>query len=161
MKYKYHFWAVLMISIFITACQKSGNSYPVVGKWQETKLRMYAINGSVYVYDTTFYHPFTDSDFIAFKDNGTCTICNDYYYYSTKEGYSIPYQKIPAQFTTLNYIQAGSKYVLTTQGNFINPGGFTTTDTVMTPDAHTLLLHAVSYGPTGGVASVYDSYYTK
>ena len=147
----------------LAACKKSGNNYPVIGKWQETKLRIYETDGSgAYVYDTTFFHPFTGSDYIAFNNSGTCTTSSDYYYYPTEDGHRIPPQKIQPQLSAFNYIAVGSKYVLTTQSNLINPGGFIVRDTVMTLDAHTLLLHSISYGHSISAATVvYDSYYSK
>ena len=154
---------IAALTIGLTACKKSGNNYPVVGKWQETKLRMYETDDfGALVYDTTFFHPFTSSDYISFINNGKCTISSDYYYYPTEDGHQIPPQKIPAQLSAFNYIAVGSKYVLTTQSNLINPGGFIIRDTVITLDAHTLLLHSISYGHSiSAAAIVYDSYYSK
>ena len=147
----------------LDSCKKGNNdnTYPVVGKWQQTELRTYADSLGIIVHDTTYYKPFTDSDFVQFKSNNTCSLVQDHYYYNTGYGYPKTPQKIPAIVNHMNYTYVGGKYVLNTQSTLVNPGGFVTADTVTLLTSNTLLLHTVFYAHSPGYTSVVDSYYKR
>ena len=135
---------------------------PQLANSRETKLRLYGKDATgAFLYDTTFLHPFTSADFIQFNTNNTCVIGSDYYYYPNAPEEHAPPQKIPANTSTLNYTTIGLRFVLTSQSNLINPGGFATGDTVSNVDSHTLLFHSVVDSHAGGVINVSDAYYTK
>jgi hypothetical protein len=156
-KHKYLLLIITGLTIGLVACKKD-NKYPIVGKWQETKLRIYiksysgAISG-----DTTYLNPFTNLDYVQFNNNGTCVIASDHIYYPGAA--SLP--KIPTVYLsaeTLNFTLVGSAYILTIQNTLSNPGGFTTTDTVSVSN-NTLLIHSVFDGHIAYTVS--DAYYTK
>lgn len=160
MKYKYLIIAVIVISF--AACKKNtGNNYPIAGKWQQTKLRI-LIQSSTgeTMADTTYLQPFTHFDYAEFKNDGTCVIGTDHYYYPNNEGYPATPQAIPPNKAIWNYKADGLNYVLSPQNNLVNPGGFTSADTVSAINAHTLLLHAVFYSHSGSV-TITDAYYTR
>jgi hypothetical protein len=162
MKTKY--LPLLFIGLMIAglvSCKK-GAQTPVVGKWTETKLRLYEDNGNAVIYDTTYLQPFTNFDYIQFNNNNTCVTSTDHYYYPNTDGYPKNPQQIAPQSFSFNYTAVGSKYVLTPQTTLVNPGGFITADTVIVTGENTLMLRSVSYGHiVGPVKTVADSYYTK
>ena len=125
MKHKYLPLIITALMFTQVACKKDGNKYPIVGKWQETKLRLYAKDSAgAFLYDTTYFQPFTSADFIQFNNNNTCIIGTDYYYYANPHGQAqFPPQKIPAITSTMNYAEVGFKYVLTStsQSILFNP----------------------------------------
>lgn len=162
MKYKYLPLIVACIATCLAACKKGNNTYAIVGKWQETKLRLYALDSTgAFLYDTTYLQPFTSADFIQFNNNRTCVLGSDYYYYPNQQGEQVPPQKIPANTSTMNYIPVGAKFVLTTQSTLVNPGGFDVRDTVTVIDPGTLLLHTILYSHQPGVKAITDAYFTK
>jgi len=162
MKYKYIVLIITSLIIGLTACKKDSNKNAIVGKWHETKLRMYEQDDSgAFLYDTTFLQPFTSADFIQFNNNNTCIIGNDYYYYADQDGQKIPPQKIPATTSTLNYTTMGAKFVLSSQSNLTNPGGFDVRDTVSTINLNTLLFRSVFYPHQPGLVVITDAYYTR
>lgn len=153
------------IVLSFTACNKgnaSGPNYPVDGKWQQTKLRLYGDSLGVITYDTTYTKPFTALEYVQFNANGTCTESSDHYYYPNILNYPKIPQLIPAIVDTFKFNSIGaSAYVLNTQTEWINYGGFVVTDTVKVLSAHTLLLHAVIYSHDPNYSNVADSYYEK
>jgi hypothetical protein len=155
----------LLFSIIVlsfTACHKSGVNGPIEGKWQETKLRIYGDSAGIIIYDTTYTKPFTSADYIQFNDNGTCAISSDHYYYPNTDNYPKIPQAIPATVDVWNYSTVGnSKYLLSYQSDFLNPGGFEIADTAEILSAHSLLLHVVSYSHVPGYTQTTDSYYEK
>ena len=161
MKYKYLF-IIAILTISLTACKKDNGAsqYPIVGKWQQTKLRIFAQNSAgATIADTTYLQPFTRYDYAEFKNDGTCVIGTDHYYYPNNEGYPSNPQAIPPTRALWNYTVAGGNYVLSPQSNLVNPGGFVSTDTVST-NSNTLLLHSVFFGHDGS-KTVTDSYYIR
>ena len=153
---------ITSLALGLAACKKESNKYPIVGKWQETKLRLYATDSTgAFLYDTAYFQPFTNSDFIRFNNNGKCIIGSDYYYYPNPPGEHVPPQKIPPNTSTMNYTLIGSKFVLSTQSTLVNPGGFDVRDTVSTTDPNTLLLHSVVYSHARGIKNITDAYFTK
>jgi hypothetical protein len=146
-----------------SACKKDDKSVAVIGKWQETKLRIYATDSTgAFLYDTTFLQPFTSSDYIQLNNNNTCIIGADYYYYPNQpNGQEVPPQKITPVTSVFNYITIGSKFVLTPHSTLVNPGGFDVRDTVSTINSNTLLYHSVGYPHIPGVKNVVDAYYSK
>ncbi|MGZ3765919.1 MAG: hypothetical protein ACXVB0_08115 [Mucilaginibacter sp.] len=163
MKYKCLLLMISVIAINLIACTKGGNKYPIVGKWKETKLRMYGQDGTgAFLYDTTFFHPFTNADFIQFNNNNTCLIGADYYYYANLAGQpKIAPQKIDPNTSTMNVTAVGSDFVLTTQSTLTNPGGFDVRDTVSVINSNTLLFHSVAYSHVPGYKDIVDAYYTR
>lgn len=134
--------------------------YPIAGKWQETKIVTYLLdtNGAK-LYDTTYLKPFTSFDFAQFNNDGTCILSVDHYYYLNEPGMSNP-TPVPVITTNFYYRSAGSKFILNPKVNATGPNGFTSADTVSTPDPHTLLIHTV--GTTlGQYRYISDAYYTN
>jgi hypothetical protein len=161
MKTKHLLLLCIVLIAGFTSCKKSTQT-PVLGKWNQTKLRLYELNGNVTVYDTTYLQPFTSFDYLQFNDNSTVVTSTDHYYYPNTDGYPKDPQQIPQQTSTLDYTKVGAKYVLTPQTTLINPGGFITADTVIVTGSNTLMLRSVSYGHfVGPVKTIADSYYTK
>ena len=153
-----------IVVVGLAACKKDNNSSVVIiGKWQETKLRIYATDSTgTFLYDTTFLQPFTASDFIQFNSNNTCITGTDYYYYPNQpNGQQTPPQKITPTTSVFNYKTLGSKFVLTPQGTLVNPGGFDVRDTVSTINSNTLLYHSVGYSHIPGIKTIADAYYIK
>ena len=163
MRYSYLLLISAGLAIGLMSCKKgnNNNNYPVVGKWQQTELRTYIDSLAIIVHDTTYYKPFTDSDYVQFKSNRTCTLVNDHYYYDNTLNYPKTPQKIPAIITNLNYTSVGAKYVLNPQIPIVNYGGFVNADTVTVLTGHTLLLHAVLYTRLPRYTYVTDSYYQR
>lgn len=135
-------------------------SYPIAGTWQQTKLVTYLLApAGNRLYDTTYLAPFTANDFAEFKNDGTCAVSVDHYYYLNEPNMSTPTPISPLK-TDFFFKPAGSKYVMVSQINMANPGGFSSADTISMPDNNTLLIHTV--GTTLGVnLYISDSYYTK
>ena len=155
---------ITAIFFIITSCKKDNkSSVVVIGKWQETKLRIYATDSTgAFLYDTIFLQPFTASDFIQFNSNNTCITGTDYYYYPNQpNGQEIPPQKITPVTSVMNYTAVGSKFVLTPQSTLTNPGGFDVRDTISTINSNTLLYHSVAYSHVPGIKTMADAYYTK
>ena len=162
MRYKYLLLIIIALATGLTACKKESNKYPIVGKWQQTKLRLYQLNSTgTILYDTTYLRPFTSLDFVQFNNNNTGTESTDHYYYPNQPGQPKTPQLIPATVAKWNFTVVGSQYVLSAPGNLINPGGFDVRDTVYLPDPNTLLIHQVFYSRTGVFKSISDAYYTK
>ena len=156
---------IIILIIGLASCKKGNNiSSDIVGKWQETRLRLYEFNdNNVITYDTTYLAPFTNLDYAQFYVNGTCDLSSDHYYYPNDEqGYPTTPQAIPQSIGTWKYTRAGNKYALSSTGDLINPGGFDIRDTVSLINGNTLLLRVSNYGHGGGhVYSISDSYYTR
>src|SRR5882757_9502605 len=148
MKHRYLLLIPAIVVLGLVGCKKDNkSSVAIIGKWQETKLRIYATDSTgAFLYDTTFLKPFTASDFIQFNSNNTCITGTDYYYYPNQSnGQQIPPQKITPVTSVMNYTTIGSKFVLTPQSTLVNPGGFDVRDTVSTVNSNILLYHSVAY----------------
>jgi hypothetical protein len=159
MKRKYLALLFVILISGIASCKKEKSS-PVLGKWQQIKLRTYEDSSNVILYDTSYLHPFTNFDYIQFNNNSTCIIGIDHYYYRNSPGLPKVPQLITPVSSSMNYSAAGYQYVLNTQSSLVNFGGFVTADTVFL-DGNTLLLHSVFYLHTPGLKLITDSYYTK
>jgi hypothetical protein len=148
--------AFIVLITLSTACKK-GNDYPIVGKWQQVKLRMYNQSYSgVISNDTTFQRSSFDStNYAQFNNGGTCVI-----------GLFYPYRCLNCYIAYIatekyNYVPAGSKYVLTiptTPTTVINPGGFVKTDTASV-NGNTLLIHSTF--DNHQFYAISDAYYSK
>src|SRR6185312_9612459 len=159
-------YAILLLTCLIftlNACKKDSGS-PILGKWQETKIRIYTKDASGVILNDTTYSgaTFTSLDYVQFLSNVTCINSSDYEYYPSGEGFP----KTPEHYVsggTLNYsLIEPRQYLLSAEGNLINPGGFVTTDTARLIDAHNLTIHFTNYGhSTTGQSVIYDSYYTR
>jgi len=165
MKFNYLLLLISGITLTFTACNKGNASepnYPIDGKWQQTKLRLYGDSLGVITYDTTYTKPFTALDYAQFNANGICTKSINHYYYPNILNYPKTPQPIPALVDTLKFNAIGaSKYVLNPQTEWVNFGGFVVADTVKVLGAHSLLLHAVIYSHNPNYSNVADSYYKK
>ncbi|HTE01552.1 MAG TPA: hypothetical protein VK668_19830 [Mucilaginibacter sp.] len=164
MKHRYLLLVIAIAATGLAACKKEnsgGSQYPIVGKWQQTKLRIHiqGTNGATLA-DTTYLQPFTSFDYAEFKSNGTCLVGTDHYYYPNWEGYPSTPQAIPPNVAAWNYTAAGANFVLSPQSNLTNPGGFVSTDTVSVTNPNILLLHSIFYSHSGIVTTT-DSYYTR
>jgi hypothetical protein len=164
MRYRYLLLTIVIVVLGLAACKKDNkSSVAIIGKWQETKLRIYATDSTgAFLYDTTFLSPFTGSDYLQFNSNNTCIIGTDYYYYPNQtNGQQIPPQKITPVTSAMKYTALGSKFVLTQQSTLVNPGGFDVRDTVSAISSNTLLYHSVGYSHVPGIKTMADAYYTK
>ncbi len=144
---------IIGLVLGLAACKK-GSNYPIVGKWQQTKLHMYNQSYSgVISNDTTFLSSSFDStNYAQFNNNGTCVI-----------GLFYPYKCLNCYVAYIatekyNYVRAGSKYVMTIPTTLTNPGGFGTADTASV-NGNILLIHSVFDGHINYTIS--DAYYTK
>lgn len=153
---------ILMIPLFGLASCKKERSSPVLGKWQETKVRVYKDSANVILYDTTYVRPFTNFDYIRFDADGICTIGFDHNYYLNSPGSPKTPQQIPPTSVNFSYAPLGTEYVLnsTNTNTPPNPGGFARADTVSI-SANTLIVHFIFYSHAAGIESITDSYYTK
>jgi len=165
MKLKYTLLLIAAVVTGLLSCKKGNNSGPIVGKWQETKLRLYDLDSSNRILmDTTYLAPFTDLDYVQFNNGGTCITSADHYYYLTQPGYpATPPQAIPQSIGSLGYTYiGGNKYVLNNTSQLANPGGFNVADSAFV-SGNTLMIHVINYGHGGenGYKNVTDSYYTR
>ena len=153
---------LFIIFISVSASCKKEKSSPILGKWRETKLRIYQVDSTnTLLYDTTYLHPFTSFDYLQFNVNNTVTIGNDHYYYLNAPGLPKAPQAITPVSSEMNYAVAGAAYVLTTQSLLVNPGGFDVRDTVTVQNLNTLQFRSVFYAHVPGIKIITDSYYTK
>jgi hypothetical protein len=159
MKTKYLQILFVALLFSLTSCKKEGQS-SITGKWQEVKLRIYQLNGTTILYDTTYLHPFTNYDYIQFNDNGTCTEGSDHYYYINAPGFLKTPQAIPPTEINFNYSAYGSVYILSQTPEVINFSGSVTADTVSI-SGNTLFQHVVDYSPARQANAVYDSYFIR
>lgn len=144
---------IIVVTAALAACKK-GNDYPIVGKWQQVKLRMYNQSYSgVISNDTTFQRASFDSLNYAQFNNGGTAIIGLFYPYPM-------YNLNIANITTekYNYTRAGSKYVMTLPTTLTYPSGFITTDTASV-SGNTVLIHSTF--DNHQFYAVSDSYYTK
>jgi len=164
MKLPFTLFIIVILIIGLASCKKGNDASAIIGKWQQTKLRLYEFDdNNVISYDTTYLAPFTNLDYAQFNMNGTCNLSSDHYYYpNDNEGYPKTAQATPQSIETWKYTRVGTKYALSSTSNLINPGGFDIRDTVSLINENTLLLRVSNYGHGGGhVYSISDSYYTR
>lgn len=147
MKRKYLLITTVFLLAGLTGCHKvSIAPDPVAGTWREVKLRLYELVNDTIKYDTTYYQPFTNFDYITFNNNGTCMAGQDHYYYDNSPGLPKTPQAIPPVIGEFDYSSTGSSYVLTYPPGPVNPGGFVITDTVFTAGPDTLRQQVMNYG---------------
>jgi len=138
----------------------SAVSYPIVGRWQETKVVTYLQDPSGNkLNDTTYLQPFTAADYALFNNDGSCSVSIDHYYFQTIPGNQPP-QAIPQLVSSYVYKAVGSTYSMESKFIAQGPGGGSSTNTISMPDSHTLLIHSVAFG-IGPNALITDSYYTN
>ena len=146
---------IISLAFAFVSCKKEANA-PILGKWQQVKLRTYNQSyAGLISNDTSYLSPsFNSSNYAQFNNDGTCIIGLFYKpgnYYLTQDFAYIPTQ-------TYNYAKAGSKYVLTVPNAAINPGGFISTDTASV-DGNTVLIHSTFDNHQFYIIS--DAYYSK
>jgi len=150
------FTPILVFIVLITllnACKK-GNDYPIVGKWQQVKLRMYNKSYSgVISNDTTFQRASFDSLNYAQFNNGGTAIIGLFYPYPM---YDLNIAFIATE--KYNYVKAGSKYVMTLPTTTTYPSGFITTDTASV-SGNMVLIHSTF--DNHQFYAISDAYYTK
>jgi len=155
---------IACVTISLFSCKKESvqNNYGLNGKWQETKLRLYNTSNGNIVYDTTYYKPFTNLDYVQFVGNDSCKISTDHYYYLNSPGEPKTPQLIPQSIGELKFTAIGNgKFVLDTEPESLNPGGFSSTDTLTETGSNTILIHDTFYSFTGAALSVSDASYQK
>ncbi|MGZ3891694.1 MAG: hypothetical protein ACXVIY_13985 [Mucilaginibacter sp.] len=147
---------MLMGLLISMASCKKGNDYPIVGKWQQVKLRTYNQSYSGVISNDTTYQSssFNISNYAQFNNDGTCVV--GLFYPAGPILYNILTTNIPTQ--TYNYTRAGSKYVMTLPTTLTYPSGFITTDTASL-NGNTVLIHGVL--DNHQFYSIYDGYYSK
>jgi hypothetical protein len=146
---------ILLLIAFVaglTSCKK--DKYPIVGKWQQVKLRTYNQSYSgVISNDTTFQRASFDStNYAQFNNGGTCVI-----------GLFYPYKCASCDFVYIatqkyNYVRVGSKYVMTIPTTLIYPSGFITTDTASV-NGNMVLIHSTF--DNHQFYNISDAYYSK
>jgi len=141
--------------IGLASCKKE-NKYPIVGKWQQVKLRTYNQSYSGVISNDTTYQGslFNVSNYAQFNNDGTCVI--GLFYLPGPIEYNILTTNPATQ--KYNYAPAGSKYVMTLPTTLTYPSGFITTDTASF-NGNTVLIHGVL--DNHQFYSIYDSYYSK
>ncbi|MBS1503201.1 MAG: hypothetical protein JST32_14125 [Bacteroidetes bacterium] len=137
------------------SCQKE-NKYPIVGKWQQVKLRTYTQSYSGAISNDTTYQAssFKSGNYAQFNNDGTCVIGIFYppgTYYTIN---SLAY----VSTETYNYVPSGTRYVMTQPTTVIYPSGFITTDTASI-SGNILLIHNVFNSHAN--LQVSDSYYSR
>jgi hypothetical protein len=159
MQMKIRIAIIIGLAFCLASCIKA-NKYPIVGTWQELKLRTYAQSYTgVITGDTSYVGPaFSHDDYAQFDNDGTGTIQLYHHYYpSTLKGLTGFENATPtATIINYNFSQVGSKYVLTqTPVNY--RGGIT--DTVSFVDGGGMLIHTISDNQQFYIIS--DAYYAK
>ncbi len=153
---------IFLLTGFASCKKEKQPQSPILGKWQEVKIRTYeADSTNKILYDTTYLHPFTSADYIQFDNDGTCVTSNDHYYYLNSPGLPKQPQSVPASTSDLKYSAIRSKYLLNTLSTLLNPGGFVTADTVSLLNSNTVMLHSVFYTHGFNSKIISDSYYNK
>jgi len=163
MKYKFTILIIACVTISLFSCKKESveNNYVLNGKWQETELHMYDVDSGKIAYDTTYYHPFTDLDYMQFTSD-TAATSSDHYYYINEPGYPKTPQLITQLIDKLGYKAiGGGKFVLNTTAMNRNFAGIIVNDTIIEINANKIQLHAVFYSHTPAYAEIDDSYYQR
>ncbi|MBS1529491.1 MAG: hypothetical protein JSU01_04215 [Bacteroidetes bacterium] len=153
MKLRYFLFFVFITGV--VSCKKE-NKYPIVGKWQQVKLRTYTQSYAGAISNDTTYlsSSFNGGNYAQFDNDGICVIGIFY-----PPGSIDPRSEAAYPSTTkYNYRQVGTKYVLTTTATLINPGGFGEADTAFFNGA-AVLIHRVFDSHINYTIS--DAYYTS
>lgn len=157
-----HLAFLIIISAGLFACKKESNKPGIVGKWQETKLRLYGTDSTgALLYDTTYLEPFTALDYIQFNNNDTCVVGSDHYYYPNKLGNPYHPQPIAPSTVVFSYTPVGQKFVLLPQNLPYVDSWFDVRDTVSNINANTLLFRSVIRSIAPGNKLYQDAYYTR
>jgi len=164
MKHKYLILILAALAIGFAGCKKlsdSGNPrLPVSGKWQETKLRVYWDSLGTIKDDTTYLaSTFSNLDYAQFNGDSTCVISTSHLYYPAMGLFNKNSEYVTKK--TFSVSPAGSEIILNIQINVINPGGFTTTDTVTNYTENTMMIHSVFYQSIPANKTISDAYYTR
>ena len=138
----------------LASCKK--DKYPIVGKWQQIKLRTYTQSyAGVISNDTTFQSAsFNSSNYVQFNNDGTCIIGIFYPPGSIDPRSTAAY----ASTAKYDYAPTGNQYVMTQPTTLIYPSGFITTDTASLNN-NTVLIHQVFNSHINYTVS--DAYYSK
>lgn len=146
----------------LVSCKKDKTfNYPLSGKWQLTELQMYQLDNGKITYDTTYFHPFTDLDYMQFTDD-TVAISSDHYYYLNEPGYPKTPQLITQLISKLGYTTIGSgKFVFNTAAMNNNYAGIVVGDTLIEINANRIKLHAVFHSYSDTYEQISDSYYQR
>ncbi|MBS1520964.1 MAG: hypothetical protein JST50_08215 [Bacteroidetes bacterium] len=157
-----HFAFLIAISAVLFACKKDSNKPNIIGKWQETKLRLYGTDSTgALLYDTTYLAPFTALDYIQFNKNDTCLVGSDHYFYPNKPGNTNQPQPLQAGIAVFTYTPVGSKFVLLPQNLPNINSWYNVGDTVSNISANTLLFRSVIRSIAPGYKIYQDAYYTR
>jgi hypothetical protein len=162
MKHKALLLIISCVLICVVCCKKeSSGEDNLTGKWQEVKLRTYILDSGKIIYDTTYLRPFTSLDYAQFKDNDSCLLSTDHYYYGNEPGYPKNPPLVPQFISRLGYVSiGGGKFVLNIQNLLANPAGFVENDTISTVNSNNMIHRVVDVHVAGHLA-VTDSYYKK
>ena len=144
--------------IFFAACKKE--SSPIVGKWQEVKMRTYnqdlstgAISG-----DTTYQAAtFGVYDYAQFNNDGICVISETGFIGTAAQVVKVQ------DLQDYTYTKAGSGFVLVSTANPSAISGEMTGHNVSSVSSNTLIIHSVTgyLNPSVAYKTISDSYYTK
>lgn len=159
MKHKYPLLIITCLALCFTACKKDKN-YPIAGKWQETKLRVYTqnSNGAILTDTTYLASTFSNLDYVQFNNNGTGVIGSSGWYYEMPQN-----QVLVANTQTFSFAPVGSRFALTLHlQNNSNMSESSVADTLSDYSANTLTIHSVYYFENPSVPkTMSDAYYSK
>ena len=133
------------------------------GKYQETKLRIYKVDGTTITSDTTYESSaFSADDFARFV-SGTAYVSSDYSYDPRTSTPRLA-KTSAVNLELYDYSFQTSAYVLSNPQPTLNPGGIYT-DTLRSADSKTWILHTVYILPIPTPTiyvpeTVTDAYYT-
>jgi len=151
----------LMVDLILTivACKKE-QTLSIIGKWQQTKVRVYQVDYKGLILDDTTYsgQTFTNQDFVQFNSDGTCLIATSHYYYPAGQGFP----KTPDVYQDTikwNFTGTWPKYGIE---DTIDLGGPSPTDTATASSPNNLVLHNVyPMYRFAGPKTIFDAYYTR
>jgi hypothetical protein len=132
------------------------------GKYLETALRIYKVEGANITSDTTYdSSAFSADDFARFV-NGTAYVSSDYSYDPRTTNPRLA-KTTSVNLEMFDYSYKGSAYVLSNPQPTLNPGGFYT-DTLRSANNNTWIIHTVyvTGSPTATAyvpETVTDAYY--
>ena len=169
MKNQFTYLAIGLAVIFLVSCKKENKqttaAIPVLytGKYLETKLRIYKVEGANIASDTTYdSSAFSDDDFARFV-SGTAYVSSDYSYDPRINAPRLT-KTSAVNLELYDYSYKTSAYVLSNPQPTLNPGGIYT-DTLRSANSKTWILHTVYILPIPTATAyvpetVTDAYYT-